>query len=129
MSTDKIDIKDFSNDHTTRGIWHSLHRTAFKAQDRSDVVVIYAFTLMFVKDMICKVCNTHAKQFISETGYIVDILQDQNITDSEVIDAFNKWLYEFHKTANKHANKTSPSYEDVAEFYLQLEVCLEGCGH
>ena len=124
-----INIADFSNDKTTRGIWHSWHRTGFKAEFRSDVVVIYAFILMYVKDMICEVCNTHAKKFISKTEYIVDILQDVNLSDSEVIEEFNKWLYLFHKTANEHAGKSSPSYEDVAEFYLELEVCKEGCGH
>ena len=123
-----IKIEDFKNEHVTRGVWHSWHRTGFKAKTRSDVVVIYAFILMYIADMICEICNNHAKSFISETEYIVNILQDMTLTDSEVIEEFNKWLYLFHKRANENAGKTSPPYEEVAEFYLNLEVCHEGCG-
>jgi len=123
-----ITLDDFKNDQISKGIWHSWHRTGFKATVRSDVIVIYAFILMYVNVMICAVCNNHAKIYISETGYIVDIMENMELTDSEVIDEFNRWLYNFHKRANENAGKSSPPYDDIAEFYLNLEVCHDGCG-
>lgn len=123
-----IDISDFSNEKIGRGVWHSWHRTGFKANSRSDVVVIYAFILLYVNNMICQICNTHAKEYITKTDYIVEILENHKLTDSEVIEEFNVWLYNFHRHANMNAGKTSPSYEEVAKFYLGLEVCHDGCG-
>lgn len=127
-NTQKIDVSDFSNDKIGRGVWHSWHRTGFKATSRSDVIVIYAFILLYVNNMICKICNDHAKEYISKTDYIVEILENHKLTDSEVIEEFNIWLYNFHRHANMNAGKSSPSYEEVANFYLGLEVCHEGCG-
>jgi len=124
-----IDIKDFSNDKITRGIWHSWHLIGFNAKNKSDVTVLYAFILMYVTNMVCKKCHEHSILYIKNTSHITDVLNDYNLTDSEIIEEFNIWLYDFHKCANIHAGKTSPSIEEVIHFYLTLEVCEESCGN
>uniref|UniRef100_A0A6C0BCU8 thiol oxidase n=1 Tax=viral metagenome TaxID=1070528 RepID=A0A6C0BCU8_9ZZZZ len=133
MSSNKQEIKaeDFKPEYIGRGVWHSWQLTGFRAKTRSEVVIIYAFILMYVVNMICKNCQHHAKLYISNTGYIEDILnsKEKDLTDSEIIEQFNIWLYEFHKSANLFSGKSSPSYDEVSEFYLNLKVCTENCGN
>lgn len=126
---DEIKSEDFKNENITRGIWHSWHLIGYKAEKKTEIVILYAFILMYVKNMICEICKNHAFEYISKNIHIETILRDENLTDSEIIVYFNKWLYNFHKSANQHAGKDSPEESKVASFYLSLTTCNKNCGH
>jgi hypothetical protein len=121
-----IKKEDFTSDKIGRGVWHSWHTIGFKARNRYDILLLYEFILLFVINMHCMVCSKHADQYIKENN-ILHILMDNSLTDTEIINIFNEWLYNFHKTANTHAGKISPSYEEVIKFYMSLERCEDDC--
>lgn len=131
MSHSKISNEDFHAKLVGRGIWHLWHSVGFESQYREDVISLYHTILIYNKVIRCRHCHEHSNKFIDETGdEIVSILRDESLTDMEVIDLFNRWLYKYHNEANKHAGKNPkefPTYEDIAEFYLNFETCNSDC--
>lgn len=128
MSDHQINNNHFSPEHVGRGIWHQWHSIAFSAESKEDIIVLYENILLYNKVIRCKECSYHSNAYIAKTyNDIYDLLNDENLSKREVIEQFNIWLYNYHKTANEHAGKSSPSYEDVAEYYLNFEYCTEHC--
>lgn len=121
-----IKKEDFTSDKIGRGLWHSWHLAGFRSKTRSDILLVFEFILFYVVNMHCEICSKHANQFIKNND-ILKYLLDDSLTDTEIINIFNQWLYTFHKAANNHAGKNSPSYEDVVSFYMSLERCEDDC--
>lgn len=131
-------MSKISNDHFNmseigKGIWFEWHSVGFAAQNKQDIIHLYEHILIFNSRMRCKVCNIHATDNIVNTSdYIIDIFTNSKFTDSEVIDLFNRWLYEFHNLANLHSGKdpnTFPTYDEVLDYYINFELCDSGCSH
>lgn len=123
-----IQSEDFTADKIGKGIWHSWHLTSAKAKVKRDIEVIYEFILIYVSSMICEICSEHAHKFVSENNF-TQVLYNKDLTDTEIINEFNHWLYNFHKEANKHAGKQSPLYDDIISFYLNVQRCHDNCGN
>jgi hypothetical protein len=125
-----MDNKDFTPEKIGRGIWHSWHLTSYKAETKEDFSVIFEFILIYVEAMICNKCSEHAKNYINRTGMeIITILAKKDISFSETSLHFNEWLNNFHREANTHAGKYSPTNEEIANFYMNLQKCTEDCNH
>lgn len=128
MNNQLINNDHFKPEYVGRGIWHSWHSIGFSAETRHDVAVLYETILLYNRVIRCKNCSEHSNNYIATTVKdIYAVLTDKNLTDSEVIDQFNIWLYNYHKKANENAGKKSPPYEDVAKFYLNFEYCTKEC--
>ena len=128
MDNPLINNSFFHSEDVGRGIWHSWHSVGFSATDKSDITSLYHIILIYNKVIRCKTCAPHSNSYIDETSEsLYNVLKDINLTNSEIIDYFNRWLYEYHKRANEYAGKSSPSYDDIAEYYLNFEYC-EDCG-
>lgn len=118
-----------------RGIWFDWQSVGFSAKNITDIIHLYEHILIFNGRIRCKECGIHSTDYIVDTSdYITKIFNDPNLTNSEVIDLFNRWLYEYHNTANLHSGKdpsTFPTYDEVAEFHADFKVCEAGCsgGH
>lgn len=125
--SDEIKLEDLGADKIGRGIWHSWHITATKAQSKADLIVIFHFILLYINSMICEICHEHAVEFINKYD-ITTIMLDKDITFTELYDIFNQWLYCFHRSANNHAGKKSISYSQFLKFYSNIERCDDGCG-
>lgn len=132
MST-KISVKDFLPKLVGRGIWHYMHSVAYSADSRQDIISLYHTILLYNRKIRCEECKEHSNNYIDETyGFVSGFLRDEALTDSEVINTFNDWLYDYHYNANIFAGKdpsTFPSKEDVAEFYLSDETCNSDCAN
>lgn len=126
MEHHTISNKDFHSNQVGRGIWHLWHSIGFSAKTTHDISILYEIILMYNTVIRCEECREHSNQYIAIThDSLYATLTNFNLTDSEIIEYFNRWLYEYHKHANIHAKLTSPSYEDVAEYYLNFESCKE----
>lgn len=125
---------DFKMVHIGRGKWNDWHSVGFALENRDQVIYEYSRILISCGQIRCKVCHDHANIYINSTSeYVLKFLSDYSLTDSEVVDLYNRWLYEFHNAANVNSGKNSssfPTYEAVAEYYLNYEQCTDSCaGH
>ena len=131
METNKISNNDFKPKDVGRGIWHFWHTVGFSAECKDDIISLYKTILIYSPKIRCNFCNSHSNLFIDSTSeYINSIFNNEDLTDSEIIDLFNRWLYKYHCQANIHSGKDPllfPSYEEIAEFYLNFEICNEDC--
>lgn len=129
----KLENDDFKMSHIGRGKWNDWHSVGFSIKCKEQVIQEYEHVMMSCKQIRCKECHDHAIQYISDTSfYVWNFLSDSNLTDSEVIDLYNRWLYDFHNAANINSgkdSKTFPSYEDVCDYYLNFEICTAGCAN
>lgn len=125
MSNPLINNDHFHSDEIGKGIWHMWHSTVYASQVREDVQALYRVILIYNNVIRCADCHPHSNSYIDKTyDYItIEVLYNMNLTDSEVINLFSIWLYNYHKEANQHAGKTSPPIDDVAEYYLNFEEC------
>lgn len=127
----KIKNDDFTAKLVGRGIWHFWHSVGFASKNREDVISLYHTILIYNKVIRCLECYEHSNKDINDTSdEIISVLKNDDLTDTEVIDFFNRWLYKYHCNANIHAGKNIeefPTYEDVAEFYLNFEFCTSDC--
>ena len=132
MSLSRLSNNDFHAKDVGRGIWHYWHSVGFHSKYREDVISLYHTILIYNKVIRCAQCKEHSNHYIDKTGDdLVSKLKDITLTDTEVIDYFNRWLYQYHNEANLHSGKdpsTFPTYEEVVEFYLNYEMCNEDCG-
>lgn len=133
---EKKEICKICNDHfkakyVGRGIWHEWHSVGFAAENREHINALYTVILVYNKRIRCKHCSEHSNDYIIETGEkVLEILNNYDLTDSEVIEFFNHWLYDYHNKANIHAGKNPamfPSYDEVADYYLNFESCDKDC--
>lgn len=129
--TTKISVKDFTGPLVGRGVWHYLHSVGYAADTRQDVISLYHTIFIYDKKIRCDECKEHSNKYIIDTyDYIVAVLKDLTLTDSEVINIFNDWLYEYHYQANVFSGKdpsTFPTRQEVTEFYLSDETCNSSC--
>ena len=77
-------------------------------QRERDIVVWVMNTV--INNLRCLVCFEHG------TSYLQDNWRPEYARSQE--DLF-RFLYNFHVAANKHADKISPSYEEVKRFYYE----------
>lgn len=132
----KMENCKICNDHfiaklVGRGIWHEWHSVGFVSECRDHIISLYTVILLYNKRIRCKHCSDHSNDYIIETGdKVMEILNNYELTDSEVIEYFNYWLYDYHCRANINSGKdpkTFPSYDEVANYYLNYEVCDKDC--
>lgn len=129
--TSKISVNDFVSTLVGRGIWHYMHSVSYAADNREDIISLYHTILLYNKKIRCEKCKEHSNKYIDKTySYVVGILKNKDLSDSEVINLFNEWLYQYHYNANLYAGKdpnTFPKIQDVAEFYMSDETCSSEC--
>lgn len=129
----KLSNEDFHMHKIGRGKWNDWHSVGFQLTERDQVIHEYEHVLISCGQIRCKECHDHAVEYIHKTSdYVYGFLVDYNLTNSEIVHLYNKWLYDFHCAANENSGKTTPhpSFEEVADYYLNFEVCEEGCtGH
>lgn len=130
----KLDNDDFKMVHIGRGKWNDWHSVGFALTARDQAIHEYEHVLISCSQIRCQECHDHARVYLINTqDHVWSFLIDINLTDSEVIDKYNKWLYDFHCAANLNSGKdpkTFPTYDDVANYYLNFEICTTGCtGH
>jgi len=120
MNDNSIKIEDFGPEYVGRGQWHLIHTISSKAKNldqRKNVVWVIETT---VNNLRCEICFKHAIQYLKD-----------NPIDLKIYDSLSlfEWTYNFHKSANKHAGKDSPSFEEVRKFYYENnERCTKNCG-
>lgn len=128
-----ISNDDFHMSHIGRGKWNDWHSVGFAIETRDQVLHEYEHVAISCDRIRCQECYDHAKHYIATTyDYVMSFLINYKITDSEVIDFYNRWLYDFHCAANINAGKnpeTFPSYQKVIEYYTSTDMCTEKCGH
>ena len=116
-----ISINDFKSTETGRGQWHVFHTISSKASSIEERKMVIWTIKVVVNNLRCAICLEHATKYLKENP--MDNLERSNI------DLF-KYIYNFHKSANEYAGKTSPSFEEVRKFYYENgERCLiSNCG-
>lgn len=131
-----MNIHDFDQKEIGKGIWHSWHIVSHKAKlkpSKEGIETVrrkYLDIIDYCNVMLCGVCNNHSIQYLSSTSYIQKILYSKELTSEEIIEEFCLWLYGFQESANINAGKgKGPSYSMVKEFYIDVKMCKEGCGH
>lgn len=134
IKKEKLSNDDFIMIHIGRGKWNDWHSVGFAIETREQTIQEYEHVMISCRRIRCKECHEHAISFIAETSdYVWNFLTNHELTDSEIIDLYNRWLYDFHCVANINAKKDAnnfPTYEEVADYYLNFEVCTSGCsGH
>lgn len=127
----KLSNEDFSMEKIGRGKWDDWHSVGFAIEEREQAIHEYEHVMIACNQIRCKECHDHALKYITKTAeYVWSFLTNNNITNSEVIDLYNRWLYDFHYQANLNSGKDQskiPTYDDVAEYYLSFEICTSGC--
>jgi hypothetical protein len=128
---EKIYNDHFKMSEIGRGIWFDWQSVGFSAKNKQDIINLYEHILIFNGRIRCRDCGIHSTDYLVDTSnYITKILTNSNLTDSEIIDLFNRWLYEYHNAASLHSGKDSstfPTYDEVAEFHADFKVCEAGC--
>lgn len=134
---DTISIDDFKSILIGRGIWHLLHTCSANANTVEEGKhCIWTINTM-VDNFICKECKDHAILFLknnppNKAAFIKKSALKSSTNSEEFIfdkEALFKWLYMFHCSANNYANKSSPNYETVKQFYFAKDKhCDKHCG-
>lgn len=126
----KLHNDNFKMSEIGRGIWFEWHSVGFAAKNKLDCIHLYEHILMFNTRIRCKDCSIHSNDHIVDTSEYINSIFNGNLTDSEIIDLFNRWLYNYHNSANLNAGKnpsTFPTYDEVVEYYSVFEMCESGC--
>ena len=111
-----IKLEDFKPEFVGRGQWHLVHTLASKAKTPKEISSTIWAIRTLVLNLRCEECFKHATEYVFK-----------HPPENEADNLF-KWTYEFHKTANNYAGKTSPSYEEVQRFYFtNNDKCQKGC--
>jgi hypothetical protein len=100
-----------------RGVWFVNHCLSSAVIEHTDVdeisteeflEVSHDAFITYCEFIYCGHCREHAEEYIARHPF----------TSFNPLDYFD-WLYEFHKSANEHAQKSSPSLEDVRNYFLR----------
>ena len=111
-----ISIDDFKPIFVGRGQWHVIHTLASIANTIDERRMVIWVIKTIVNNLRCASCLEHAIKYLKDNP--MDNLERNSI------DLF-RYTYNFHKSANEYANKTSPSFEEVRVFYYENgERCL-----
>lgn len=117
--------KTFKAKNVGRGVWYSLHSYMSlimldrKKKNKSLLLnSLHVFFMMYCESIYCLVCRNHALEFISKNN-ITRIMSTTR--DDRFIEYF-RWLYLFHRAANKNAEVKSEAYENVHEHYLVSKI-------
>lgn len=116
-------LDTFKAKHVGRGIWHVEHTLSacFVNQNgdisnlHNKIMTVYMCFIVYCKFIYCGICRHHAAGQIHETS-ITSIIESP---DSNTPNILFDWFYDFHRAANIHAGKSSPSREDVREFFIE----------
>ncbi|MDR3597166.1 hypothetical protein [Clostridium sp.] len=127
----KIKNDHFKSKLVGRGIWHCWQSVGFASTNRHNIISLYEVILIYNERIRCGECADHSNTFITNTAdYVVAFLKNLELTDSEVLNLFNRWLYDYHISANVHAGmlvSELPTYDEVVEFYTNYERCDDEC--
>ena len=116
-----IEVNDFKPELVGRGQWHVIHMLSARADTLEKRERVCWVIEIIVRNLICKICWEHANTYLSTNP------PDRFKHDYLL---FFKWGYEFHKSANIHAGKNSPPFDDVRKFYFEnTEKCTQECGN
>ena len=116
----EISVQDYKPEYVGRGQWHVLHTLAAHAKTMEEKYNVVWVMNTIVNNLRCLICYQHA------TEYLKDKWRPEYASDHQILFRF---IYDFHAAANKHAGKTSPSFEEVQKFYYENnERCTLGCG-
>jgi hypothetical protein len=110
-----INIEDFKPKYVGRGQWHVLHVLAAKCVDQEKRNSFVWILNTVINNLLCEECKKHAIEYMN-LHWSRDIISSR--------ESLFRFMYDFHLNANKYADKQSPSYEEVRNFYLyNREVC------
>ena len=115
-----MNIEDFRPEYVGRGQWHVLHTLASNAKTQKERDSLVWVLNTVVNNLRCLICYKHATKYLKD-NWRSTIAYDQG--------ELFLFLYNFHKSANLFAGKTSPSFEEVKSFYYEnTERCTLTCG-
>lgn len=126
----KLSNENFKSKDVGRGIWHLYHSVSFAATNLDDLLSLYAVILIYNSHIRCEICRKHSTLYIESTSAQIKEIFLSDLTYSEINLYFNRWLYNYHNLANENADKdysTFPSYEEVADYYLNYQICSKDC--
>lgn len=78
------------------------------------MMTVYICFIVYCKFIYCGICRHHAAGQIQKTSITSKI----EIPTEETANLLFDWFYDFHKAANTHAKKSSPSKEHVRNYFL-----------
>jgi len=115
-----IDVNEFQPELVGRGQWHVFHTLSSKADSYEQREMVKWVIITCINNLRCQICFEHA------TNYLKKHPIEKSLSSKESLFLY---LYNFHSAANEYAGKTSPSYEEVKEFYFNNnQKCTKTCG-
>lgn len=115
-------LDTFKASSVGRGIWYIQHvMSASIIKQVNDIVTtsnklmtVYMTFIVYCRFIYCGFCRNHAAEQIQRTSISSEIQNPNRNTPFLLF----RWFYNFHKAANAHAKKKSPTEKDVVNYFM-----------
>jgi hypothetical protein len=113
------------------GIWYSIHvlvENACTTRDPNDFNLAYKYIITIKDNFPCLKCKKHFEDYFKEhspEGFKA-LYSDGKMIENPKYEFLSKWAYNLHNNVNAITeSKNSVSYEEVIEFFRDIEACTE----